>query len=454
MDIMRTATCLVALLTLVSAHAQFDYPVYETDKLPVAEHAKRRAAVIERMAPGSVAFFFTNPTMNRNNDVDFLFRGDSNFLYLSGFDEPDAVLVLAKDGVTLGGKVVKEALFVNVANQNSITWLGYRMGPENAMKLLQIEHAMPNSEFAGALPTMLQAAKTVYVQNSPGEGRDMLGRMASALTQRLAAANLTAARDAGGWLRAMRQIKSPAEIEMIKKATEISCLGHIEAMKAVRPGMREYEIGALVEYVFKKNGCEEVGYPPIVGAGENSTILHYQSLRKQMKAGEIICMDAAGEFRGYSSDVTRSFPVSGKFSPEQKAIYEIVLKANEAGIARCRAGATTAQVGAACSEELAKGLIALGLIQNRNELGRYYMHGFGHGVGLDVHDPLPGTLQPGAVLTVEPGIYIKAGSPCDPKWWNIGIRIEDVIVVTDGDPLNLSISAPKKVDDIERLMVR
>jgi Xaa-Pro aminopeptidase len=218
--------------------------------------------------------------------------------------------------------------------------------------------------------------------------------------------------------------------------------------------MREYELGALLEYFVKKNGCEAVGYPPIVGAGENSTILHYQSLRKQMKAGEIICMDAAGEFRGYSSDVTRSFPVSGKFSPEQKAIYEVVLKAQEAGIAQCRAGTTTGQVGGAVSQELAKGMLALGIIKASNELGRYYMHGFGHGIGLDVHDPLPGTLAPGACLTVEPGIYIKSGSPCDPKWWNIGIRIEDAILVTSGDPVNMSIAAPRSIADIERIMAR
>ena len=252
----------------------------------------------------------------------------------------------------------------------------------------------------------------------------------------------------------MREIKSAAEIDLIKKATEISVLGHLEAMRSLEPGMREYEIGWLVQYVFGRNGCEYTGYPPICGTGENSTILHYQSLRKVMKAGEIICMDAAGEFRGYSSDVTRSFPVNGRFSPEQKAIYEVVLKANEAGIARCKPGVTVGQVGAACSDELAKGMIALGIIQNARELGRYYMHGFGHGIGLDVHDPMPGTLAPGACLTVEPGIYIKAGSPCDPKWWNIGIRIEDAILVTEGEPVNMSKAAPKTVADIERVMAR
>jgi len=451
---MRYISCLVGLLFTCALFAQYDYPVYETDKLPPAEYSKRREAIRQRMAEGSIAFFFTNETMVRNNDVDFLFRGDSNFLYLTGFEEPDAVFVMTKDPFTLNGKSVREALFVNVANANSITWLGYRMGPENAMKLLGVEHAVANSEFASALPVLMQGRTTVYVSNAPAGGRDTLNRMSQAVTTVLTEAKITPARDVRTWLSQMRQIKSPAEIAMLKKASEISALGHVEVMKAVRPGMREYELGALLEYYIKKNGCEFVGYPPIVGSGENSTILHYQSLRKQMKAGEIICMDAAGELRGYSSDVTRSFPVSGKFSPEQEAIYEVVLKANEAGIAKCRPGVTTGAVGAACSEELAKGMIALGIIKSANELGRYYMHGFGHGIGLDVHDPMPGTLAPGACLTVEPGIYIKAGSPCDPKWWNIGIRIEDAILVTEGEPVNMSKAAPKTVADIERLMAR
>jgi Xaa-Pro aminopeptidase len=451
---MRHLFCLVGFLFICSSLAQYEYPVYETDKMPAAEFSKRREAIRGKMADGAVAFFFTNETMVRNNDVDFLFRGDSNFLYLTGFEEPDAVLVLAKTPFSVGGKTVREVLFTNVANENSITWLGYRMGPENAIKLLGLEHAMPNTDFAGSLGSLLQGRTTVYISNAPAGGRDTTNRMSQAVNTKLAEAKITPSRDVRNWLSQMRQIKSPAEIEMLKKASEISALGHVEVMKATRPGMREYELGALLEYYVKKNGCEFVGYPPIVGAGENSTILHYQSLRKQMKAGEIICMDAAGEFRGYSSDVTRSFPVSGKFSPEQKAIYEVVLKAQEAGIAQCKPGITVGQVGSACSNELAKGLIALGIIQNERELGRYYMHGFGHGIGLDVHDPMPGTLAPGATLTVEPGIYIKAGSPCDKKWWNIGIRIEDAILVTEGAPVNMSKAAPRTVAEIERLMAR
>jgi Xaa-Pro aminopeptidase len=216
--------------------------------------------------------------------------------------------------------------------------------------------------------------------------------------------------------------------------------------------MYEYEIDALYRYVFRREGCADIGYEPIVGSGPNATILHYNTNRRRMLDGELLLVDAAGEFMGYSADGTRTFPVNGKFSPEQRAIYEIVLRATDAGIALCRPGATTTQIGNRISEILADGLIALGIIQSRNQLGRYYMHGFGHGIGLDVHDPMPGTLVPGVVLTVEPGIYIKEGSPCDPKWWNIGIRIEDDIVVTEGDPINLSAGAPRTIADIEKLM--
>jgi Xaa-Pro aminopeptidase len=234
-----------------------------------------------------------------------------------------------------------------------------------------------------------------------------------------------------------------------------SVKGHIEAMKATKPDMWEYQVSALVKYVFEVNGCEFYGYPPIVGSGPNSTILHYNTNRRQMKAGEIICMDTAGEYRGYSADVTRSFPVSGRFSPEQKAIYEVVLAATDAGIAACKVGASRNSVTQVINRTLSDGLIRLGVIQNASQLGQYYMHGWGHGIGLDVHDPWPtGTFQPGMTFTVEPGIYIKEGSPCDRKWWNIGIRIEDDILITPNGPENLSAHCPRTVEEVERTMAQ
>ncbi len=443
---LRAVFCL--LLVLPASLIAQNYPVFEPSKLRPDEFRERRERIKRELGPNTVGIVLTNPIRNRNDDVDFFFRGDSNFLYLTGFEEDSAALILIPDGFDLEGKRVTEILFCNVPTQQSITWLGYRMGPENAVKLLGVESAVSNREFEATLAKIAVERVSVSIPPSPDAG--LIGRMN---------ANVQAHRegkqpgpDLRQLIRRHRQVKSPWEVELLKKAAEISALAHVEAMRAVRPGMHEYEIDALYRYVFRREGCADVGYEPIVGSGPNATILHYNTNRRKMLDGELLLVDAAGEYMGYSADITRTFPVNGKFSPEQKALYEVVLRATDAGIAMCRPGVTTTQIGNRISEVLADGLIALGIIQSRNQLGRYYMHGFGHGIGLDVHDPMPGTLVPGVALTVEPGIYIKEGSPCDPKWWNIGIRVEDDILVTDGDPINLSAGAPRTVDDIEKLM--
>ncbi len=454
----RRGLVIVSLALAAGVLAQeAPYPVFENDFLPPAEFQARRERLKKELGPGSMAVFFTNPVQVRNNDVDFQFRADSNFLYLSGFEEPDAALMIVPDGFDLGGgKRVTEVLFLNVSDQMSLTWLGYRMGPNNAVRLLGVEAALPNTEFAKTL----QLAAGSFNGNGkrlasgwiPPDASGSLGRMVQAFQDWKAGAGFEAGLNSAQAVRRMREIKSPAEIALIKKAAEISVLGHLEAMRSLEPGMREYEIGWLVQYVFGRHGCEYTGYPPICGSGPNSTILHYNTNRKKVESGEIMCMDTAGEYHGYTADVTRSFPVNGRFTPEQRAIYEVVQKAQEIGIALCRSGNSFSQIEQAIQASMSQDMIALGIIQNAGELRRYYMHGFGHGLGLDVHDPAPRTLAPGAVLTVEPGIYIKEGSPCDKKWWNIGVRIEDDIWVTSGDPVNLSAGAPRDIAKIEALM--
>jgi Xaa-Pro aminopeptidase len=394
----RIALALLALGSAARLLAQESapYPVFETDLLPPAEFQARRQKLKAEIGSGNLALFFTNPVQNRNNDVDFPFRGDSNFLYLTGFDEPDAALLLVPGGFTLGGKRVTEVLFTNVTTPMSLTWLGYRMGPENAKRLLGIEAALPNTEFEKTLTLAAGEAsgRKVSAGFVPPDANHTLANMVQAYQKWRAASGFADGVNARRAVLRMREIKSPAEIALLKKAAEISALAHIEAMRSMEPGMREYEIAWLVQYIFGKYGCEWPGYPPICGAGVNSTILHYQSNRKQMQAGEIFCMDTAGEYRGYSADITRSFPVSGKFSPEQRAIYNLVLKAEQAGIAMCRAGTAVSSISQRISQILGEGLIELGIIQNQSELRRYYMHGFGHGIGLDVHDPMPSTLAP------------------------------------------------------------
>lgn len=434
-------------------HVAPAYPVFETDKLPISQYAARREALKAQLGKKGVGIFFTNPERNRNNDVDFRFRGDSNFLYLTGFEEPDAALILVPGGVEIDGKMATEILFVNESDPQSETWLGYRMGPENAMKLLGVGLALPNRRFGDVLQTI--AAKDDFEVARPVVPPDpsgTVGKMASTAndwrkTMPESSVNLQRA------LAKMRVVKSKEEIALIRHAAEASTVGHREAMRSVHPGMWEYDIQAIVEYCFARNGCEFVAYPSIVGSGMNGCILHYEADRKRMKDGELICMDVAGEYHGYAADVTRTFPVNGKFTPEQKAIYNLVLKAQTAGIRECKNGAPFNAAHRAASKILSDGLIALGIIGNSSQLGTYFPHGTSHYVGLDVHDSAGDTvLHSGAVLTVEPGLYIKAGSPCDKKWWNIGVRIEDDILVTDGEPIILSAGAPRQIEDIERLM--
>jgi Xaa-Pro aminopeptidase len=445
----------LALASLVAAQAS-DYPVFESDKLPAAEYKARRQRLMQQMGPNSVGVFFTNPEQVRNNDVDFMFRGDSDFLYLTGFEEPDAALVLVPGGVVINGKRTDEVLFCNVTDQMSLTWLGYRMGPANAMKLLGLTHAEQNTRFEGLLAKIASdanATKLFTTQNVAGAGGQRANMIAAFNSWRQGLSLQNQSAEAA--LSRMREIKSPEEIRILRHVINASSRGHIEAMKATRPEMWEYQVAAIVKYVFEVNGCESTGYPPIVGSGPNSTILHYNTNRRQMKAGDIVCMDTAGEYRGYSADITRSFPVSGKFSPEQRAIYEVVLAATDAGIAACKVGASRGSVDSAINKVLGDGLTRLGVISNPGELRRYYMHGWGHGIGLDVHDPWPAdTFQPGMVFTVEPGIYIKEGSPCDRKWWNIGVRIEDDVLITQGGPENLSASCPRTVEEVERTMAQ
>jgi Xaa-Pro aminopeptidase len=449
----RTLATLTGLfLAVLSAAQGSDYPVFETDKLPASEYKARRQRLMQQMGPGSVGVFFTNPEQVRNNDVDFQFRGDSDFLYLTGFEEPDAALLLVPGGVVINGKRTEEVLFCNVSDQTSITWLGYRMGPRNAMSLLGLAHAEQNTQFASVLDKAAVGASKLFVTQTPGALGGRLQQMLQAFASWRQSSGLQS-QSAEGMLGRMREIKSAEEVRILRHVVDASVKAHIEAMKAARPEMREYEIGALVKYVFEVNGCEWFGYPPIVGSGPNSTILHYNTNRRLMKSGDIICMDTAGEYHGYSADITRSFPVNGKFSLEQRAVYEIVLAASDAGIAACRPGASRSAVTAAIDRVLTEGLTRLGIITEPGQLGNYYMHGWGHGIGLDVHDPWPGaTFQPGMAFTVEPGIYIKEGSPCDKKWWNIGVRIEDDILITASGAENMSAGCPRTIAEIERTM--
>ena len=256
-----------------------------------------------------------------------------------------------------------------------------------------------------------------------------------------------------GFMAELREIKTVEEMVLLNKAVRISAQGQIEMMKAMQPGMSETEIQGLHEFVYKKYGSEYEGYPSIVGAGNNGCVLHYIENTKTKVGNDLVLMDLGAEYHGYTADVTRTIPASGTFTKEQRAIYDIVYEAQEAGIAQCTVGNAFWASNSAAQEVVNKGLAKLGIIATENTKHSYLPHGVSHYIGLDVHDTgTYGPLQANSVITVEPGIYIPEGSPCDEKWWGIAVRIEDDILITENGPVNLSAEAPRKADEIEKLM--
>jgi Xaa-Pro aminopeptidase len=253
----------------------------------------------------------------------------------------------------------------------------------------------------------------------------------------------------------LREIKTPEEIGLLRKSVFLSCMAHNEVMKAIKPNMSEMELSGLFQYVHKKYGAEDEGYPPIVGAGANGCILHYIENNVTQLKNQLVLMDVGSEYHGYSADVTRTVPANGKFTAEQKSIYQLVYNAQEDVFKICKEGTQFRQLNEKATESLADGLLKLGIIKARKDVSLYYIHGCSHHLGLDVHDKtVTPILKENMVITVEPGIYIPKGSPCDPKWWDIAVRIEDDIVITKTGFENLSKDSPRKVEEIEKLAAK
>lgn len=251
----------------------------------------------------------------------------------------------------------------------------------------------------------------------------------------------------------LREEKQPEELVLLQKAIDMTCIGFSEMIKAVRPGMTEYQAQAINEYYFKKNGSEYPGYPSICGGGNNSCVLHYEFNRKTLNGDDILLVDMGAEYHGYTADITRTFPVDGHFSTEERAIYQIVYDAQEAGFAACQPGNSFRATGEAAQKVVVDGLVKLGIIKKEADYSKYFMHSTSHYLGLDVHDAgTYGPLKPGSVITVEPGIYIPEDSDCDKKWWKIGVRIEDDVLITKDGHKVLSSVLPRTIADLEKLM--
>ncbi len=456
MRLYKSIRLLVALLPIAAAAQQStEYP---NDYLSPEFHAGRRAAFREAMPKKAVAVFFAAQARVRSNDVDFQYSQNKNFYYFTGLEEPNAVLLLFKDPVTIEGATGTEFIYVQNRDPFQEMWTGKILGAEGVKNKYKIANVFTNNQFTTAsfnlsgIDSVFTMFRNEDIFSKYKRNPDPLSRMAGIVDSIITAQQKPiASRSTQIIMTALRGRKQPEEIALLEKAAAFSVQGHNEVIRAAKPGMTEYQAQAIMEYFFKKNGSEYPGYPSINGSAENACVLHYVTNLRLMKEGDLLLSDCAAEYHGYTADVTRTVPVSGKFTPEQKLIYELVLEAQDSGFAACKPGNAFGAVDQAARRVINRGLVKLGIAANEQEARQYFPHGTSHHLGLDVHDIGPRMLEEGVCLTVEPGIYIPPGSKCDKKWWGIGVRIEDDILITKDGHRNLSAGSPRTVADIEKM---
>jgi Xaa-Pro aminopeptidase len=426
--------------------------------------AARRRRFLELMGPGAVAILQGARLVTRSADTEFPFRQDSDFHYLTGFDHPHAVAVLRTDG----GPAY--TLFVEPRDRAAETWTGYRPGVEGAVADYGADEAHPNHALDGALPALLERAQRLFhvLGRDPRlDARivEILERMRLRSRQGLDPASEIV--DPRRVLHEMRLRKEPAELEIMRRAAAISAEAHREAARLAEEGRFEYELEAALLHQFRRSGAAGPAYSSIVGSGRNATVLHYIRNDQKLVDGELVLIDAGCELEGYASDVTRTYPVGGSYRGAQRAVYEVVLEANLAGLALAKPGATLPQIHEACTRKLVEGMVELGLLTGevdeliRSEAHRrFYMHNTSHWLGLDVHDVgsyvvdgKPRALEPGMVFTIEPGLYVAADDASAPaELRGIGVRIEDDVAIVAGGCENLTAAVPKHPADVETWM--
>ncbi len=421
-------------------------------------HAQRRQALRALMPENSVLVVFAAEIKNRANDVDYQYHQYPNFYYLTGCTESNAVLVLFKNNYTINDELHNELLYVNAVNDYDALWTATTMGEVATQKLLGIK-CLSNVQFNefNLDSFAIKKAFCLNIEQQCNFKEDVvLHQLKKRWLQKLAAANLKLNTQQPHLLLAkLRQHKQPEEIALLQKAIDITATGFNYLLTTIDSTHTEHQAQAMVEYKFAYNGAQYQGYPSICGANNNGTILHYTANNDSIPAGSLLLIDAGAEYNNYTADITRTFPPNGKFTAEQKIIYELVLKAQQAGIDAAVAGNTFIAPHRAAQNVIAQGLLDLEIIKNRDDFTTYFMHGTSHYIGLDVHDAgMYGALQPNEVITVEPGIYIKKGSPCNSKWWGIAVRIEDDVLITPNTPVVMSLAIPKTVAELEALLQR
>lgn len=472
------------IITVFCAYFSMAQNGTPTDYLSSQFHKERREALRNKMPNNSVAVFFGNPIRNRANDVDYVYHQDPDFYYLTGYKEPNSVLVLFSNNQTKkDGMIYNEMLYVQEKNPQAEQLTGMRLGIEGAKKDLGFEVALNGKEFLNSGIDYSSFSSVQFKEfqdnyrNSKRDNADLFklvaafksqigyhekiipkigSKMQKELNLKKSISTSKAILDAKSItnnMASLREKKTKEEMVLLTKAVRISAMGQREIMKAMHPGMSETEIQGVHEFVYKKYGSEFEGYPSIVGAGNNGCVLHYIENSKTKVDNDLVLMDLGAEYHGYSADVTRTIPANGKFSPEQKIIYDLVYDAQEAGIATVKIGNSFGAPDMAARKIITAGLLQLGIIKTEEESRKYFPHGTSHHIGLDVHDPgLYNNFEEDMVVTVEPGIYIPNGSDCDKKWWGIAVRIEDDILISTNGPVNLSAEAPRKSHEIEALM--
>jgi Xaa-Pro aminopeptidase len=488
------------------------------DYLSASFHAGRREALRKLMSSNSVVAIFAYPTRTFSNDVDYVYHPNPDLYYFSGYKEPEALLLIFKEMQSDSAGSFNELFFVRRRDSLMEQFTGRRLGIEGVKKSLGFKRVY-NSEDFGDFPIALKKMNVIYdilpdtttdmrnlvyqfilkssvrpidkalneeymiiynyisqknmkrflanrkiMYNTVPFKNDSLIRQLISRPDSLGLADFkkhinindsTGSTAYNRFTNQLRGIKTPEEIVLLRKSVWISGKAHAEAMRAVNPGMSERELEGIMLYVHKKYGAEDEGYPPIIGAGANGCILHYEENNAMNVENQLVLMDVGAMYHGYSADVTRTFPANGHFTNEQRIIYKLVYDAQDEAFKYCKAGTTFDSLESKTARVLATGLLKLGLIKEEKEVTKYYPHGMSHHIGLDVHDNGNyDTLRENMVITVEPGIYIPAGSPVDKKWWNIGVRIEDDVLIGKNNYELLSASAPRQWQEVEKMIAK
>lgn len=434
--------------------------------IKMTDYAKRRKYLMQQVGQSGVVILPAAPEVLRNGDSHYLYRQNSDFYYLTGFEEPESVLVLApkrKEG--------EYVMFNRSRDPDKEIWDGPRAGQDGVCQFFLADQSFPITELETILPDLIAGRETVHYPFGLNKSFDKVlfralnkvrAKVRSGLQSPIAFVDIMPS------IHEMRLFKSPSEVEMIQKAIDISAKAHIRAMQFCKPGLNEYQLEAEILHEFHRNGARSPAYLPIVGSGRNTCVLHYIANNQPIANGDLLLIDAGAEYQNYASDITRTFPANGRFSSEQRAIYELVLESQLAAIKAVKPGASCIAMQSIVIKVLTQGLIDLGILKGRLEdliekqaFLPFYMHRSGHWMGLDVHDAGRykvdnkwRLLQPGMVFTVEPGLYITDVPGVPKRWHNIGVRIEDNILVTAKGHEVLSQKIPKRISEIEAIMAK